>query len=142
MKITGIIYALMGLSLGLALQTGCTGRSTTEEMIPETPPTLASATEIINNRCPEWVDPESRLDSVLLSHEGQLYYYYTLPNKDGAEMNPTAFGAFLMPKIIENIHYNPDLKMHRDSSVTMVFNYRGRNGELITEFSVGPEMYR
>ena len=36
----------------------------------------------------------------------------------------------------------PDLKMHRDRSVTLIFNYHDGNGELITEFSVGPERYR
>jgi len=32
--------------------------------------------------------------------------------------------------------------MHRDNSVTLIFNYHDGNGELITEFSVGPERYR
>ena len=113
-----------------------------EKTTLESPNTLASATEAINRRCPEWVDQESRLDSVSLAQDGHLYYYYTLPDKDKNNINPTAFTAFLLPKTIENIHYNPDLKMHRDSSVIMIFNYHDGNGDLITEFSVGPERYR
>lgn len=88
------------------------------------------------------VDTETRLDSVRLSRENQLSYYYTLPNKESSGINPSAFNAFLLAGIIDNVRSNPDLRMHRDSSITFVFNYRGRNGKLITEFSVGPERYR
>jgi hypothetical protein len=142
MKNTGLLYAFMGLSLCMILQTGCTGKTSPEETNSEKPRTLASATAFINDRCPEVVDSETRLDSVLLSQEDQLIYYYSLPNMDGSGINPSAFTAFLLTEIIDNVRTNPDLRMHRDSSITFVFNYRGRNGELITEFSVAPERYR
>jgi len=142
MKNTGLLYGLMGLSLCMILQTGCTGKTSPEETNSEKPRTLASATAFINDRCPEMVDPETRLDSVLLNHEDQLIYYYTLPNKVSSGINPSAFNAFLLTGIINNVRSNPDLRMHRDSSITFVFNYRGRNGELITEFLVAPERYR
>ena len=141
MKITRIFYALIGISLCMTLQTACTGKTAPEDETQEKSNTLASATEAINSRCPEWVDPESRLDSVLLREQG-LYYYYTLPNKDKGDVVSNAFTAFLLPQILENVHYNPDLKMHRDSGVVIFFNYLDRKGELITEFSVGPERYR
>ena len=132
----------MGLVLCITLQTACTGNTTPEETVPSKPNTLASATKFIDDRCPEVVDPETRLDSVRLSRENQLSYYYTLPNRVSSGINPSAFNAFLLTGIIENVRSNPDLRMHRDSSITFVFNYRDRNGELITEFSVGPERYR
>lgn len=141
MKIKRIFYALMGISLCITLQNSCIGKTASEELAQKKPNTLASATEAINERCPEWVDPESRLDSVILRQKG-LYYYYTLPNKDKVDIGSNAFTAFLLPKIVENIHFNPDLKMHRDSSVIMFFNYLDKSGELITEFSVGPERYK
>ncbi len=106
------------------------------------PKTLASATELINERCPEMVDPESRLDSVLLSREGDVYFYYTLPSRKSSAINPSSFTAFLLPGIIENLRYNPDLRMHRDSSLTFIFNYTGSGGKLVTEFVVGPERYK
>jgi len=142
MKITGILFTLLGLSLCMTLYTGCTGNTSSEEISSTKPKTLASATEFINDRCPEWVDPESRLDSVKLSQDGELYYYYTLPNKMSSSINPSSFTAFLLPGIIENVRYNPDLRMHRDSSLTFIFHYTGRGGELITEFKVGPERYK
>jgi len=142
MKITKISYFLLGLALCITLHTACTGNTSPDETNPAKPTTLASATKLINDRCPEVVDPETRLDSVRLSRENQLIYYYTLPNKGSSSINPNAFNAFLLTGIIENVRLNPDLRIHRDSSIIFIFNYRDRYGELITEFSVGPERYR
>ncbi len=147
MKIKGLFYTLIGILFCSTLLTNCTSKTNPEEktpevMVPNKAKDLASATEAINSRCPLRVDSESRLDSVLFSMEGQLVYYYTLPNKVSSGINPPAFTAFLLPKIIENVRTNPDLKMHRDSLVTMVFNYLDGNGAFITEFMVGPDVYR
>jgi hypothetical protein len=141
MKILRIIFVLAGFFLLLALQTGCKGKNNIEEGLPWVPDNLNEATALINDKCPEWVDSESRLDSVLLLAEG-LTFYYSLPNKVKSTIDSKAFKAFLLPEIIDNIQANYRLQMHRDSSITMVFNYLDRNGELITEFSVIPEIYK
>jgi hypothetical protein len=71
-----------------------------------------------------------------------LCFYYTLPAKERAAIASAAFQAYLITGIIDNIRTNPRMEMFRDSSVVMLFNYRDRNSELITEFSVGPKQYR
>ncbi len=141
MKNFRIIYVLAGLFLMLALQTGCKPKNNVEEGLPWMPKNLAEATELINSKCPEWIDAESRLDSVLLLPEG-LTFYYSLPNKKRSTFNAEAFKAYLLPEIIDNIQTNYRLKMHRDSSVTMIFNYLDRDGELVTEISVKPAGYQ
>jgi hypothetical protein len=133
--------ALMGFSLMLLLQPACTEKKKPVDDLPWIPKNLASAAEIIDSRCPEMVDPESRLDSVLLLPDG-LSFYYTLPNKLKEAIPSTAFKAYLLPGIINNIRTNPRMEMFRDSSVVMLFDYRDRNGELITKFSVEPDHYR
>lgn len=133
--------ALMVFSLLLLLQSACTERKKPVDGLPWIPEDLASAAEIMNSRCPEMVDPESRLDSVLLLPDG-LCFYYTLPNKVKEAIPASAFTAYLLPGIVDNIRTNPRMEMFRDSSVVMLFEYGDRNGELITEFSVGPERYR
>ena len=125
----------------ILLQAACTGNPKPVESLPWIPEDLASATKIMNDRCPEMVDPETRLDSVVLLSEG-LMYFYTLPNKDNSGIASNAFAAYLMPEIIDNIRTNPRMEMFRDSSITMFFNYLDREGELITDFSVKPEQYR
>ncbi|MDF1576525.1 MAG: hypothetical protein P1P86_15165 [Bacteroidales bacterium] len=142
MKTKGTAYTLLGLSLCITLLTACKGKATVEEWIPEKNRNIASATAYINERCPEMVDPDTRLDSVFLSREGHLSFYYTLPDRDYTSISSAAFHAYMLPEIIVNIRTNRDLKMHRDSSLTMVFRYKDRNGVQITELTLGPESYR
>jgi len=141
MRIIRTVFVLAGLFLLLALQSGCKRKNYIEEGLPWVPKNLGEATALINDKCPEWVDSESRLDSVLLLPEG-LTFYYSLPNKVKSTFDVNAFKAFLLPEIIDNIQTNYRLQMHRDSSITMIFNYLDRGGELVTEFSVKPEIYK
>jgi hypothetical protein len=145
MKITGLVYNLLGTILILTFQTGCAGDSDhgkrhARRAIPER--NLVTATSRLNSRTPEMIDPETRLDSVLLSDEGHLTYYYTLIGRDKRTINEDAFQGYIFPLIVNNIHANPDLRMHRDSGVVMDFYYRDRNGEPVTEISIGPDRYR
>jgi len=145
MKITGFVYTILGTILILTFQTGCAGDSDhgkrhTRRAIPEK--NLVTATSRLNSHTPEMIDAETRLDSVLLSDEGHLTYYYTIIGREAGTFSEDAFNAYIYPRIINNIHANPDLKMHRDSGVVMDFYYRDRNGEPVTEISIGPDRYR
>jgi hypothetical protein len=144
MSIKRIIYALVGISLVLSMLTECTGEANrrkkkNEPFLP--PKTLASATARLNSETPEMVDEETRLDSVFLTPDGELAYYYTLISRDKSSISEQAFRAYIIPRILVNVHENNDLKVHRDSSIRMIFNYRDRNGKFITEISIGPENY-
>jgi hypothetical protein len=130
------------LLISILFMTGCTGNRDAELPLPWVPQDLAEATKKINDKCPEMVDPETRLDSVLLSDKGELIYYYTLPNRESGTIDPIAFEAYLLPEIIENVRYNTHLNMHRDSSITLVFNYRDKAGNPITTFFLHPNQYQ
>ena len=133
---------LSALLISILILWDCTGNRDAELPLPWVPQDLEAATKKINDKCPEMVDPETRLDSVLLSEEGELVYYYTLPNRESGTIDPIAFEAYLIPDIIENVRTNPHLSMHRDSSVTIVFKYRDQTGSPITTFSLHPQQYR
>lgn len=135
MKKTRIFFVLTGLALLLGLQTSCKN---------DPPPVknLASEASLLNEKCPEMVDPETRLDSVVLSTEGKLAYYYTMTQRTGATVNALAFKAYLIPEILKNVRNNGSLRMFRDSSVSMVFNYLDRNGVFVTEISIEPDQYQ
>ena len=135
MKKNRIFFVLMCTALMLILQTSCKD---------DPPPlkNLASEASLLNGRCPEMVDPETRLDSVLLTPEGKLAYYYTMTERTSATVNPQAFNAYLIPLIIKNVRYNSSLKMFRDSSVSMVFNYLDREGVFVTELTIEPAQYQ
>ncbi len=135
MKRTGIFVALIGIALSLTLQKSCTEASAPGN-------NLATATMLINGRCPEMVDRETQLDSVVLSQEDRLIYYYTLLYREQRSVNEKAMTGFLTPAITANVRENPMLRMHRDSSVVMDFIYRDKHGETLITISIGPEVYR
>ena len=135
MKITRILFALIGMALSLTLQKSCTEASAPGN-------NLVTATMIINGRCPEMVDQETQLDSVVLSADDHLVYYYTLLYREKKSVNVKAFNGFIVPAITTNVRENQALSMHRDSSLIMDFIYRDRDGESITTISLKPEDYR
>jgi hypothetical protein len=135
MKKTGLFFTLMGTALFLLMQTSC-------KTDPVPVKNLASETSLLNGKCPEMVDEETRLDSVVLSTEGKLVYYYTMTQRTSANVNALAFKAYLIPAILENVRNNGSLRMFRDSSVSMEFNYRDLNGEFVTEISIEPAQYQ
>lgn len=135
MKKTGLFFTLLGTALFLIMQTSC-------KTDPVPVKNLAYKTSLINGNCPEMVDEETRLDSVVLSTEGKLVYYYTMTRRTSETVNSQVFKAYLVPAILENVRYNPSLRMFRDSSVSMVFNYLDRNGVFVTEISIEPSQYQ
>jgi len=135
MKKSRIFFALVVTAVFLILQPGCADN-------PAPTRTLKTATSVLNGRCPEMVDQETRIDSIVLTTEGQLEYYYTLLFREKRGMNTAALTGFLIPGITKNVHDNAGLRMHRDSSVSMDFIYRDRYGEFIMKISLGPEDYR
>lgn len=141
MKIIRTIIIFVGILVGILILADIIRNRKADHSIPWVPEDLEAATEVLNSTTPEMIDPETRLDSVMLSQGGQLFYYYTLTEREGRTVDPTAFNAYMIPEVIDNVRRNPYLKMHRDSSLTIVFNYRDRNGLFITEFFIGPKDY-
>ena len=135
MKKTGLFFTLMGTALFLLIQTSC-------KTDPVPVKNLASETSLLNGKCPEMVDEETRLDSVVLSTEGKLVYNYTLTKRTSENVNGQVFKSYLIPAILENVRYNGSLRMFRDSSVSMVFNYLDQNGVFVTEISIEPAQYQ
>jgi len=135
MKKTGLFFTLMGTALFLLIQTSC-------KTDPVPVKSLASETSLLNGKCPEMVDEETRLDSVVLSTEGKLVYFYTMTQRTSESVNGQVFKAYLIPAILKNVRYNGSLRMFRDSSVSMDFNYRDRNGVFVTEISIEPAQYQ
>lgn len=142
MKIIRLIIIFVGILVGILIVADLVRNRKADHSIPWAPEDLAAATEVLNSKCPEMVDPESRLDSVLFSDEGQLIYYYTLIERDRHTIDSVAFVAYLKPEVIKEVRFNSYLKMHRDSSVTMLFKYRDRTGEPLAVLTLRPQDYR
>ena len=102
---------------------------------------LFRAADQFNSSCPRMVDRDTRLDSAVFIPANIFRYDYTLVNYSAGQVAGEALAGDLRPRIIANVSRNPEMKVQRDQRVTMVFHYRDRNGDFITEISLAPGDY-
>jgi hypothetical protein len=103
---------------------------------------MMKAASELNKSCPIMVDQYTRLDNALALPENAFQYNYTLVDLTKAEVNLDTVRKYIEPGLINNAKTNPDLKIYRDNKITMIYNYRDKNGEFIIKFSVTPEQYK
>lgn len=103
---------------------------------------LEAAAKEINKTCPVMVDEATRLDNVAALPGKSLQYNFTLVNSEKSEFNLEAAKQYVEPNIIENIKTNASLKIYRDNKVTLIYNYKDKNGEPVWQLSVTPDMYQ
>ena len=103
---------------------------------------LEAAAAEANKSCPVMLDEATRLDNVEALPANTLQYNYTLVTAEKTDFNFEAAKEYIEPGIIENIKTNPALKIYRDNNVTMIYNYKDKNGEVVWKLAVTPEMYK
>lgn len=108
---------------------------------PDMEKQLQEVAREINRQSPMQVDQLTRLDSASSKGKTNLIYYYTLLQTENSEINLDTVNKYIRSGIIENVKTHPDLKIFRDNNITLDYNYFDRNGEFVTEISVGPELY-
>ncbi len=103
-------------------------------------PLVAAAIEF-NASCPRMVDQDTRLDSAVFIPLDTFRYNYTLVNYTSEQVNGEALAGYLRPRIIANVSRNAEMKTQRDQRVIMVFMYRDRKGDFVTEIQLTPGDY-
>ncbi len=96
----------------------------------------------INKSCPMNLDKETRLDGAELLASDKVQCNYTLINQERTEVDTTNLKGRLQPVLLENMKTNPSTKALRDGKVTMVYNYRDKNGQSLFKITVSPEQYQ
>jgi hypothetical protein len=109
---------------------------------PSTEKQLEKAAALLNKKCPMLVDEETRLDNTLALPGKVFQYNFTLVNMVIDSINIPAFEENMKPLIISGIKTNPQLKAYRNKQVTLTYCYSDKNGKLIYNISVTPEMYK
>ena len=102
---------------------------------------LMNTASEINKTCPVIVDQFTRLDNTLALPDHSFQYNYTIMNNVKSEVNLDTAKKYIEPAILNRIRTDPGLKFFRDKSVTMIYNYRDKNGVFVVKYSVTPEMY-
>lgn len=94
----------------------------------------------LNAKCPMQVDSETRLDGTQFSKPKTIQYNYTILRLDA--QNPTIDLTPIEKAMRENAQKNLDssdqMKLFRENDVTMKYNYKDKNGNLLFEFTINP----
>ncbi len=95
----------------------------------------------VNKTCPMMVDQFTRLDNALAVPGNSFQYNYTLINNDKSEISLDTAKKYIEPVIINRVKTDPGLKFFRDKNVTMIYNYRDKNGVFVVKYTVTPDIY-
>jgi hypothetical protein len=103
---------------------------------------IAALANEYNKICPMMVDVETQLDNILPLPKKTIQYNYRLINLTVEEVILDTLKKYLEPAIIANIKTQPDMKSLRDNNVTLIYNYRDKNGAFIWKLDVTSNMYK
>ena len=134
-----------GLILSLPVLMMTAGTSCKSSGAPETPETVNPAERLatrINYKCPHMVDVDTRLDSVSIMPDSTFRYDYTLVNQDVETLDVVGLTAYIGNKLLETVSTTSTMKLHRDLRLRMMFYYRDRKGDYVTQIVIGPEHYQ
>lgn len=101
--------------------------------------TLVRMANEANKNCPFMVDRETRLDNTTTKPGKVFQYNYTLVHRDRSTVNTAELRNYLIPRIWNNLRTSPDMKIFRDHQVTLVYCYKDKNGNYLTEVKVTPD---
>lgn len=96
----------------------------------------------INYKCPFMVDSDTRMDSVYFPDDTTFRYDYTLVKVDQEDVDIKGLTGYIGSRLMERVQTSSTMKVHRDSGLTLVFYYRDRKGDYVTQIIIKPEDYR
>jgi len=130
-------FKILGVVLLIAFLASCKS--------PEPPAQLSQIERLaksINYKCPFMVDPDTRMDSVFFPNDTTFQYDYTLIKVDQEDVDIRGLTTFIGSQLLETVQTSSTMQVHRDSKLNLVFNYRDRKGDFVTQIVIKPEHYQ
>ena len=137
--IRSLTQLLLALVIGSCALSSCKGPSTPETTEPLTQ--VERLARSINYKCPFMVDPDTRMDSVYFPNDTTFQYDYTLVKVDAEDVDIMGLTAFVGSSLLEHVQTSSTMKVQRDHRLTMIFYYRDRKGDFVTQIILTPEDY-
>jgi len=128
---------ILGIMILIALLVSCKS--------PEPPEQLSQIDRLarsINYKCPFMVDPDTRMDSVFFPNDTTFQYDYTLTKVDQEDVDIRGLTAYIGSQLLETVQTSSTMQVQRDSELTLVFHYRDRKGDFVTQIIIKPEQYQ
>lgn len=102
---------------------------------------LVRIAEEVNEKCPQMLDSETRLEGIEVKDPNILVYHYALINLEKKNVDTTQFFRMLWPGIISNIKTSAEMKKLRENNTWIEYLYVDKAKDTIYIFKIGPEEY-
>lgn len=103
---------------------------------------LVEVAEQINEKCPQMIDSETRLDGIEVKEPNTLIYHYTLVNLLAQNLDTLFFYKAMWPGLISNIKVSPEMKKLRDNDTYIDYSYQDKINKPVYTFHIAPEDYK
>lgn len=102
---------------------------------------LSEVAKAINEKCPQMLDSETRLDGIEVKDPNTLVYRYTLVNLLAANLDTVQFYRAMWPGLISNIKISPEMKKLRENNTIIEYYYQDKTNKPVYTFRMGPSDY-
>ncbi|HSY60385.1 MAG TPA: hypothetical protein VK796_00860 [Cytophaga sp.] len=102
---------------------------------------LNTMVEQVNKSCPITLDAETRMDGAEVISNDKIQFNYTLTQKEQHEVDAASLQARVQPILLENMKSNASFEVLRTQKITVVFNYKDKNGVSIFKIVITPQQY-
>jgi hypothetical protein len=96
----------------------------------------------INKSCPDMIDPETRMDKVLLYGENNLQFNYTLVHMIKDSLPIPTLKKYMEPVIYGKIRNSGTLRQFLNKNLTWIYSYSDKNGDFIFKVTYTPDMFK
>ena len=130
---------LLIIFYGLLVITSCTNSTSSNNA--QTGSTvnqnLFTVAKEINKKCPMATDENTRLDSATAFNEYMITYHYTVHTASNKDVDIAAFKTSMQTTMNEKYKTDPQLKIYRDNSIAIAYDYKDKNGGYLSYFICG-----
>lgn len=102
---------------------------------------LAEVAKVINEKCPQMLDSETRLDGIEVKDPNTLVYRYTLVNLLAENLDTAQFYRAMWPGLISNVKVSPEMKKLRENNTIIEYYYQDKTNKPVYAFRMGPSDY-
>lgn len=95
----------------------------------------------MNGETPAMLDSESRLEQVVQVSDNSIQFDLTLVNFELGAADIQALTEVLKTEIVKGVKNSEQMKLFRDKQLTLIYNYKDKNGYSVTEIVVEPKDY-
>lgn len=95
----------------------------------------------LNEKCPQMLDSETRLDRIEVKEPNTLVYKFTLMNVLAKNMDTVLFYRAMWPGLISNIKVSLEMKTLRENKTTIEYFYQDKENNRINSIRITPEDY-